>query len=124
MILLRHASAGDSAKWKGDDRVRPLDKRGCKQAEDLVEQLSAFTIERIVSSPYLRCVQTVEPLARARGLEIEERTELGVDLQSSEGEELVRDLVGTAALVCGHGGLEQAIPGAPRLKKAAYFVVG
>jgi 8-oxo-(d)GTP phosphatase len=124
MILLRHAWAGDSSRWKGDDRVRPLDKRGRKQAEALVEELSAFTIDRIVSSPYLRCVQTVEPLAQARGLEIEERPELGEDLQSTEGADLVRDLVGTAALVCGHGGLEHAIPGAPTLKKGAYFVVG
>jgi 8-oxo-(d)GTP phosphatase len=124
MILLRHAWAGDSSKWKGDDRVRPLDKRGRKQAEALVEELSAFTIDRIVSSPYLRCVQTVEPLAQARGLEIEERPELGQEVQDTEGAELVRDLVGTAALVCGHGGLERAIPGAPTLKKGAFFVVG
>jgi 8-oxo-dGTP diphosphatase len=123
MILLRHAWAGDSSKWKGDDRVRPLDKRGRKQAEELVEELAPFTIERIVSSPYLRCVQTVEPLAKARGLEIEERPELGEDLQSTEGVDLVHDLVGTPALVCGHGGLEQAIPGAPTLKKGAYIVV-
>jgi 8-oxo-dGTP diphosphatase len=123
MILLRHAWAGDPDEWKGDDRERPLDKRGRKQAQKLVEELAPFTIQRILSSPYVRCVETVVPLAQARGLEIEERPELGEELQGGEGAELVRDLVGTLALVCGHGGLEHAIPGAPRLKKGAFFVV-
>jgi phosphohistidine phosphatase SixA len=123
MILLRHASAGDSSKWEGDDNERPLDKRGRKQAQKLVEELAPFTIQRILSSPAVRCVETVVPLAQARGLEIEQRAELGEELQGSEGAELVRDLVGTRALVCGHGGLERAIPGAPHLKKGAFFVV-
>ena len=61
MILLRHAWAGDSSKWKGDDRHRPLDERGRNQAERLVEKLADQEIERILSSPYDRCVQTVEP---------------------------------------------------------------
>ena len=123
MILLRHAWAGQRDEWQGDDRLRPLDKRGRKQAKKLVDELAPITIDRILSSPYVRCVQTVEPLAKARGLEIEQREELGEELQSTDGAELVRSLVGTHALVCGHGGLEQAIPGAPRLKKGAFFVV-
>lgn len=123
MILLRHAWAGDSSKWKGDDDVRPLDKRGREQAKELVEELAPFTIDRIVSSPAVRCVQTVEPLAQARGLEIEERPELGQD-RPEEWDAVVRSFVGTEALVCGHGGFEEAIPGAPRLKKGAFFVVG
>jgi len=122
MILLRHAWAGDSSKWKGDDNERPLDKRGLQQAKELVEELAPFTIDRIVSSPAVRCVQTVEPLAQARGLEIEERPELGQD-RPEEWAAGVRSFVGTKALVCGHGGMEHAIPGAPRLKKGAFFLV-
>ena len=63
VILLRHASAGDRAEWQGDDVVRPLDKRGHKQALALREALLARGVRRSVSSPYVRCVQTVEPLA-------------------------------------------------------------
>lgn len=124
MILLRHAWAGDRGEWEGDDRDRPLDDRGRAQARELVEELASFTIARILSSPYVRCVQTVEPLARARGLEIEERVELGEEQQDDEGAQLVGTLVHTDALVCGHGGLEHAAPGAPRLEKGAFFVVG
>ena len=63
VILLRHASAGDRDGWDGDDRLRPLDEKGCREAETLVEELRRFTVRRVVSSPYTRCVQTVEPLA-------------------------------------------------------------
>jgi len=66
VILLRHASAGDRTAWQGDDRLRPLDERGRKQALELVGRLRARGVERVVSSPYVRCTQTVAPL----GLEI------------------------------------------------------
>ena len=122
MILLRHGWAGDSSKWEGDDNERPLDKRGLRQAKELVEELGPFTIERIVSSPAIRCVQTVEPLAQARGVEIEERPELGQD-RPEEWDACVRSLAGTGVVVCGHGGFEAGIPAAPQLKKGAFFVV-
>ena len=40
-----------------------------KQAKALVEQLGSFDPVVIVSSPYLRCLQTVKPLARSLGIE-------------------------------------------------------
>ena len=71
-VLVRHASAGDSSAWVGDDTMRPLDERGRRQAAGLLDLLADHEVDRIVSSPYLRCLQTVEPLSRARGLEIEQ----------------------------------------------------
>jgi 8-oxo-dGTP diphosphatase len=124
LLLVRHAWAGDRDKWEGDDRERPLDKRGRRQAEDLVERLQPYPIEAILSSPARRCVETVEPLARARGLEIEVRPELSEDLQGTEGVALVRSLAGRDVVVCGHGGLERALPEAPKWKKGAVLVVG
>ena len=76
-VFVRHARAGDREKWEGDDRLRPLDRKGRRQAEGLVELLAEYPIERLLSSPYLRCVQSFEPLAQARGLEIEQVAELG-----------------------------------------------
>ena len=90
MLLVRHAWAGSRDDWEGDDRERPLDERGVEQARELVERLAPFTITRILSSPYRRCVETVEPLARARGLEIEQRPELGEERQMTDGIALVR----------------------------------
>jgi phosphohistidine phosphatase SixA len=124
LLLVRHAWAGDRDEWEGDDRERPLDERGRRQAEDLVERLQPYPIEAILSSPARRCVETVEPLARARGLEIEVRPELSEDLQGTEGVALVRSLAGRDVVVCGHGGLERALPEAPKWKKGAVLVVG
>jgi 8-oxo-dGTP diphosphatase len=70
IVLLRHASAGDRLEWNEDDRLRPLDERGFAQAERLVEPLLELGVKRIFSSPYLRCTQTVEPLARRLGKRI------------------------------------------------------
>jgi 8-oxo-dGTP diphosphatase len=124
LLLVRHASAGDRDDWDGDDRDRPLDDRGRKQAEELVERLAPYAIEAILSSPARRCVDTVEPLARARGLELEERPELSEELQHTEGIVLVRSVAGRDVVVCGHGGLERALPQAPTWKKGAVLVVG
>jgi 8-oxo-(d)GTP phosphatase len=123
LLLLRHASAGDREAWTGDDRERPLDERGRGQADRLVELLAQYPIEAIYTSPYLRCVETVEPLARARGLPIERREELGEELQSTAGAELVRAQRDRDVVVCGHGGLDAVLDDAPRWKKGAVFVV-
>jgi 8-oxo-dGTP diphosphatase len=71
VYLVRHGRAGHRAQWDGDDRLRPLDERGRRQAELLVEQLDGREVGRIASSPYVRCVDTVVPLAHARSLELE-----------------------------------------------------
>jgi phosphohistidine phosphatase SixA len=76
VLLVRHGRAGERSKWEGDDRLRPLDKKGHRQAEGLVELLRPYAVDRILSSPYVRCVQTVEPLAGARELPLEEAEEL------------------------------------------------
>lgn len=121
LLVNRHASAGDSDKWAGDDALRPLDERGRRQATALVDQLARFEIGRIVSSPFDRCVQTMEPLARARGLEVE----LSDDLAEGAGPERVRSLLlgldGTAAALCGHG--PELVPLFGKTKKGATVAV-
>ena len=44
-LLVRHASAGDADDWRGDDRLRPLDAKGRRQAEALVLLLSEFDLD-------------------------------------------------------------------------------
>ncbi len=70
--FIRHAKAGSRGHWQGDDRARPLSKKGKKQAEGLVDVFKPIKLSAIYSSPFLRCVQTVEPLAADRALEIQE----------------------------------------------------
>jgi phosphohistidine phosphatase SixA len=71
LYLVRHAKAGDRERWTEDDRLRPLTKKGRRQAEGLVHLFRRLEVARIVTSSYLRCSQTVRPLALARGLEVE-----------------------------------------------------
>jgi phosphohistidine phosphatase SixA len=124
LILLRHASAGDRAEWDGDDRERPLDERGRKRARVLVAKLQPFPIDEIHTSPYVRCVQTVEPIASARDLEPRLRGELTEERQGFDGAGLLHELAGTNALVCGHGGLERALPDPPpKWRKGAALVL-
>ena len=101
--FLRHAAAGDRTKWKGDDRLRPLSKKGRRQAAALAESLAAAGVERIVTSPYDRCVQTVKPLAKAIGAKIEKSDALaeGPDIDATY--DLVDSLVGHNAVLCTHG---------------------
>ena len=74
--VVRHARAGSRSHWTGDDRQRPLSKKGLKQADEIAEMLRAQEITAVYSSPYLRCVQTVEPLARALRLAVMQAPEL------------------------------------------------
>jgi Histidine phosphatase superfamily (branch 1) len=61
LLLVRHAHAGDKHRWQGPDRLRPLSLAGQAEAAGLVVRLEDFPIERILTSPTLRCQQTVEP---------------------------------------------------------------
>ena len=72
ILLVRHASAGQRSKWKGDDRLRPLDDKGVEQAKELVRSLKPFDISAIASADLVRCVDTVAPLSRAVGVPVEE----------------------------------------------------
>jgi 8-oxo-dGTP diphosphatase len=71
VFVVRHAKAGSRRKWDGDDTLRPLSRNGRPEAEGLVALLGESGVTRVLTSPYTRCVQTVEPLAKALGLKVE-----------------------------------------------------
>ncbi|MFJ9369283.1 NUDIX domain-containing protein [Nocardia sp. NPDC101769] len=71
LLLVRHAKAGRSDRFAGDDELRPLEKAGRAQARALVPNLLAFGAAEIVSAPPARCVQTVTPLAEKLGVDVE-----------------------------------------------------
>lgn len=109
VLLVRHASAGSRASWRGgDDRDRPLDECGVAQADELVRILSRFEIGRIVSADLRRCTETVALLAEAFGLGIEPAgivSEAGYPGHEDEATALLREL-GDAehdAVVCSQG---------------------
>jgi phosphohistidine phosphatase SixA len=117
-ILVRHASAGERRDWEGDDRLRPLDAKGRRQAEELVEQLAARSPRRVVSSPYVRCVATVEPLAAELGLEVE----LDERLAEGAGRAAVELLREDGVVACTHGDVIVDVLGRG-LKKGEFVVL-
>ncbi len=70
ILIVRHGTAGSKSRYKGDDRLRPLDKNGRAQAESLVGQLLAFGADTLYAADRLRCHQTIEPLADELGVGI------------------------------------------------------
>ena len=71
IYLVRHVKAGERALWDDDDRLRQISKSGQRQARGLIEVLADGRFERIVSSPYVRCIESVAPLSSVRQLAIE-----------------------------------------------------
>jgi len=108
-LLVRHAKAGSRKDWDGDDRLRPLSKTGHRQADGLVPLLVGYPISRVLSSPYVRCVQTVEPLAVKLGLEVEGRPELAEGVDIDEPLRVLRELMSVTAVYCSHGDVIPAL---------------
>ncbi|MEZ2122126.1 NUDIX domain-containing protein [Corynebacterium sp. CCM 9203] len=77
LLLVRHAHAFARRTWSGNDDVRPLDKKGRRQATALTELLAPYRPDRIYSAKPDRCVATAEPLAAHLGLDIESDVLLG-----------------------------------------------
>jgi 8-oxo-dGTP diphosphatase len=120
VLLLRHASAGDRDKWAGDDRLRLLDERGRQQALTLRDLLRHQPSTRIVSSPYIRCVESVEPLSGALGIEVELDKRLAKGTPPELAQSLLEQLDG--GLACTHGDVIEAILGYPLRKGTAVVV--
>ena len=104
LYLVRHAKAGQRSGWDGPDLLRPLTRPGRAQAQAMTAWLANEPVARLLSSPYTRCVQTLEPLADKLGLEVEVTEAL------SEGNpfEPVLDLLATLpepSVLCSHGDL-------------------
>lgn len=65
--LLRHAHAGDPAKWTGDDAARPLSDKGRRQASGLGGLLARLDEppDLFISSPKVRARETAEVVTAA-----------------------------------------------------------
>jgi broad specificity phosphatase PhoE len=102
VLLIRHAHARSRKDWDGDDRLRPLSTRGERQAEGLAAVVEAYAPQRVLSSPYVRCLRTVEPLADALSLHVEPVEDLaeGNGLAALA---LVRALTDDKLALCTHG---------------------
>jgi 8-oxo-dGTP diphosphatase len=121
VLLVRHAAAGHRTEDE-DDHLRPLDDRGRRQAEGLVDALSGHDVRRILTSPYIRCRQTVEPLASSLGLPVEEHSQLAEGSTAEDVRGLVDSLDGETAVLCTHGDVVSEVLGEESKKSSTWVL--
>ena len=112
MYLIRHAKAGSRSAWREPDELRPVSRSGRRQSKRLVERFDGMPVRRLFSSPFLRCIQTLEPLADARGLDIDLAHELseGAPIAAVEALILAASADGPAAFST-HGDVQAGLVG-------------
>jgi 2,3-bisphosphoglycerate-dependent phosphoglycerate mutase len=71
VLLIRHAESVAPGISGFDEYTRPLTAKGIRDAAQLSDEYASTRIDAAYSSPYLRARQTIEPMARARGLAID-----------------------------------------------------
>ena len=98
--LIRHAKAKNRAEWSEPDEARPLTKRGRREALALAERLADEHPGRLVSSPYVRCVQTLEPLALTVDVPIETTELLAEGTSGQAAVALLLSLAGDRPIAC------------------------
>ncbi|MCU1576303.1 MAG: mismatch repair protein MutT [Leifsonia sp.] len=108
IIALRHGKATAPTSWSGPDATRPLTERGVQQSATNVATIEAWRPLKIITSPAVRCVATVAPLAAATGIKPKQESNLSQDAWE-DGSANVREVVGkrvrkrTSAVLCSHG---------------------
>ena len=108
LVIVRHGKSLPRKRWRGEDPLRPLDARGRERAKALVPILAAYGVTRVVTSPSLRCLDTVLPYAVALGQKARLHaglSEEGFAEQPALAPYHLTRLIerGTPAVVCSHG---------------------
>jgi 8-oxo-dGTP diphosphatase len=109
--FVRHANAGNRPAWHQPDDLRPLTSAGLVQALTVAEHLDDRPLERIVSSRYVRCVQTVQPLADRVGLAVETHAGLAEEADIGATWSLLEEAMARAGdtVLCSHGNVIGAV---------------
>jgi 8-oxo-dGTP diphosphatase len=134
LYLVRHAKAGSRSAWTGSDHDRPLSAEGRAQALSIANGWGRETPVAVLSSPRLRCRETVQPLADRFGLPLVVESRLDEDTPFEKVLALLEDSP-DSTVFCSHGDVIPAVmdalvrrgldvPGSRgALRKAAMFVV-
>ncbi len=84
LILLRHAKALGKHSWMHPDIARPLEDSGHAEAAAAAQLLACFAPRpQLVSSPAVRCLDTLAPLAERTGEPVREEPALYIHNPSS-----------------------------------------
>ncbi len=107
LLVVRHGTSRPRDSWAHVDADRPLVSAGRRQARALVPLLACWCPERIVSSPWRRCMETVAPFAQDASLRVvtkEFLSEVGAARSPKRTRRQVQRLLdrGQPALLCTH----------------------
>jgi len=102
IYLVRHARAGKRREWHDEDSLRNLEPDGVRQAVAIASRLSERGPVALISSPFARCIETLEPLSLRSGLPIT------TDDRLAEGADPIAcaqwiDDVADGTVLCSHG---------------------
>jgi 8-oxo-dGTP diphosphatase len=112
VTVIRHAEAGNRDRWTAPDDLRPLSRGGRLQAQRIAERFAGEPFVQVMSSPFVRCVQTVSPLADARGLSVELRDDLAEGQPTGYLEKAILEAEGEGpTAICVHGDAVRALLG-------------
>ena len=103
LYVVRHADAGSRGHGSTPDEARELSERGWRQAEGLCAELAERDITRLIASPFVRCVQTLEPLGKLLGLSVETDDRLAEGTGAAGALAVAAEVRGTRAVLCSHG---------------------
>lgn len=100
--LVRHGRAEKRSRWDGPDALRPLTGEGLRHAARMGQRLARSRPDRLLTSPFLRCQQTLEPLARRLGLPVETREWLAKGEDPRKAADQLRRERGKRLVCCTH----------------------
>ena len=109
VFVVRHARAGVRTDH-ADDHLRPLDAVGRLEARAIARWFGSAEVGDIVSSPFVRCVETLQPLARRRGRSVVTTDVLaeGNEMRIDRVVQLIAD-VPARSVLCTHGDIVTAL---------------
>lgn len=108
IIALRHGKAVAHEDWDGPDAARPLQSRGVAQSVSVAPAIAAFRPRKLVSSPAVRCMTTIGPLARLVGLDVSPKEAISQDSWEHDAVDVRRVVrkrieARESAVLCSHG---------------------
>jgi 8-oxo-dGTP diphosphatase len=79
LVIVRHGKAEPRKQWRGKECDRPVTPRGAACAYALSREIACYDPAYLISSPWLRCVETLQTLAWQTKLPVMRAEELTED---------------------------------------------
>ncbi len=108
LVVVRHARSRSRSSWTKADPLRPLNPRGRVRAKALVPILAAFGVTRVITSPSVRCLDTLSPYTATTGIPARLKSALSEEGFGQQPERASYHLTrllerGEPAVICSHG---------------------